>query len=155
MDSRRYYAVAEILGPDYARYPGNNEHFFLLFLTLIVVGWTTAIRAWSALDPMPPRPATWLARSFGSVLLLAATAIGYASLSQLVDLAAHGSLSAAADAAVMLWRQDPTASPSLVYALVPITVALAGLTVRLLATYVGASSSAPARTRRVVAAARA
>ena len=36
---------------------------------------------------------------------------------------------------VMLWRHDPTASPGLVYALAPITLALAGLTVVLLRSY--------------------
>jgi hypothetical protein len=33
-----YYAIAETLGGDYLRYPGNNERFFPLFLVLIVLG---------------------------------------------------------------------------------------------------------------------
>src|ERR687898_4516 len=44
-----YYAVASVLGPDYRRYEGNNERFFLLFLALIVLSWTLAARAWNAL----------------------------------------------------------------------------------------------------------
>ena len=51
-----YYAIAETLGGDYLRYPGNNERFFLLFLALIILSWTIAVRAWSALDASMPRP---------------------------------------------------------------------------------------------------
>src|SRR5687767_1042059 len=66
-----YYAVAETLGGDYLRYEGNNERFFLLFLCLIILGWTGAARAWAALDATPPALPSWLARGFGTVLLLA------------------------------------------------------------------------------------
>jgi hypothetical protein len=43
---------------------------------------------------------------------------------------------------VMLWRADPTASPTFVYVLAPIAVAVAVLTARLLGSYAGASTSA-------------
>jgi hypothetical protein len=193
-----YYAVAEVLGSDYVRYSGNNERFFLLFLSLIILSWTTGVRAWSGLDRRPTQLSRRLRRGFGTVLLLVAAVIGYAWLAQLVDLAVNGVLSAPADAlayaespsafwtirivdlgfivplslwtgfglwreraaatkasfavasfltlqaasvlamgAVMLWRQDPTATPALVVALTPITLALAALTARLLATYTG------------------
>jgi hypothetical protein len=66
-----YYAIAEVLGGDYLRYPGNNERFFLLFLALIIPSWTVAARAWAALDVAPPPPPRWLVRGFGLVLLLA------------------------------------------------------------------------------------
>ena len=193
-----YYAVAEVLGADYLRYSGHNERFFLLFLALIILSWTTAVRAWTVLDPQPPQPSRRLACAFGTVLLLAAGAIGSAWLAQLVDLAASGALSAPADAlayaespsafwtirivdlgfivplsvwtgiglwrgraaaikasfgvagfltlqsasvlamgVIMLWRQDPTANPALLLALTPITLALAALTVGVLATYAG------------------
>jgi hypothetical protein len=53
--------------------------------------------------------------------------------------------------AVMLWRDDPTASPGLVYALAPLTAALVACTLVLLRSYaqrsgsgVGARSAAPA-----------
>src|SRR5689334_15970383 len=59
-----YYAVAEILGGDYLRYPGNSERFFLLFLALIIVSWMIAVRAWTSLDREPPRPPFWLSRIF-------------------------------------------------------------------------------------------
>jgi hypothetical protein len=87
-----YYAVAETLGGDYLRYDGNNERFFLLFLALIVLGWTTAARAWAALDPEPPRPAAWLGRGFGAVLLLAGGVVGLAWTAQLVPIALTGAL---------------------------------------------------------------
>ena len=71
-----YYAMAEVLGPDYLRYPGNNERFFLLFLALIILSWTTAARAWVSLDRQPPQLSRRLSRAFGTVLVLAAGVIG-------------------------------------------------------------------------------
>lgn len=186
-----YYAIAEVLGADYVRYPGNNERFFLLFLSLIILSWITAARAWSALDDSPPAPSRWLRRALGVVMLLGGGLIGLAWTAQLVPIALTGNLgpdyldspsafwtirivdlgfivpmtlwtgvglwnatrsavktayalasfltlqSAAvlAMGVVMLWRHDPTASPGLVYALAPITLALAGLTVVLLRSY--------------------
>jgi hypothetical protein len=85
-----YYAVAETLGGDYLRYPGNNERFFLLFLGLIVLGWTTAARAWAALDDAPPAPPRRLARGLAAVLLLASGVIGLAWLRQLLGIAFTG-----------------------------------------------------------------
>jgi len=190
-----YYAVASGLGPDYSRYAGNNERFFLILLLMIVLSWSVAARSWALLDPRPPEPAKWLARSLGTVLLAGGTAIGIAWSKQLMDIAITGSLSGAdaiaygdapgafwlvrvvdlgfivpiclatgvglwrgspvavkvaygiaafmtlqaasvlAMGAVMLWRHDPTATPILVYVLVPICVGLAAFTARLLASY--------------------
>jgi hypothetical protein len=204
-----YYAVAEMLGSDYIRYPGNNERFGLLFLALVILSWTTAARAWAALAPLPPAPPAWLARAFAIVLVLGSALIGCAWLAQLVAIARTGTADAAyldapsafwtirivdlgfivplclatgvglwrgqatarraaygvaafmamqaaavlAMGGVMLWRHDPTASPALVYALTPITLALAAGTVALLHSYAG---GAPAATpRQAPAAARA
>src|SRR4051794_23707334 len=85
-----YYGVAETLGGDYLRYPGNNERFFLLFLALIILGWTSAARAWVALDPAPPRPSARLAGGFAATLLLGGSLIGLAWLAQLLDIARTG-----------------------------------------------------------------
>jgi hypothetical protein len=85
-----YYAIAETLGGDYLRYPGNNERFFLLFLALIVLSWTIAARAWSALDARPPVPARWLLRAFGTVAILAGALLGLAWTAQLVPIAVTG-----------------------------------------------------------------
>ncbi|MBI3971916.1 MAG: hypothetical protein HY332_11555 [Chloroflexi bacterium] len=198
-----YYTMAAVLGPDYIRYPGNNERFFLLFLGLIILSWTIAARAWAALDPEPPRPPRWLVRGSAAVLVLGGVVIGFAWIAQLFDIAASGGIAQASDAqayaeapsafwvvrivdlgfivpislaagvglwrgsataikaaygvaafltlqaadvlamgAVMLWRQDPTASPVLVYALTPITFASGALTVRLLTSYAGGRDTA-------------
>jgi hypothetical protein len=188
-----YYGIAETLGPDYIRYPGNNERYFLLFLAVITLAWIVAARAWAALDPAPPRPPVWLARGLAVVLALGAGVIGVAWLAQLLDIAVSGAvtpeyleapsafwtvrivdlgfiapvclgvgvglwrgsglaikaaygvvafmvLQAAAVLAmggVMLWRDDPAASPALVYALAPITAALVACTLALLRSYAG------------------
>jgi hypothetical protein len=204
-----YYAVAEMLGSDYIRYPGNNERFGLLFLALVILSWTTAARAWAALAPLPPAPPAWLARAFAIVLVLGSALIGCAWLAQLVAIARTGTADAAyldapsafwtirivdlgfivplclatgvglwrgqatarraaygvaafmamqaaavlAMGGVMLWRHDPTASPALVYALTPITLALAVGAVALLHSYAdGAQAATP---RQAPAAARA
>lgn len=198
-----YYGVAETLGGDYIRYEGNNERFFLLFLGLIILGWTGAARAWAALDVTPPALPSWLARGFGTVLLLAGGVMAFAWLQQLLGIALTGRVgpeyldspsafwtirivdlgfivpialwtgaglwrgsrtatkaayglasfltlqgaAVLAMGAVMLWRQDPTATPALVYALTPIVLALAALTMVLLASYVRGSGIAPRRDR--------
>lgn len=190
-----YYAIASALGPDYVRYDGNNERFFLILLALIILSWPIAATAWSRLDQQPPRPSRPLARGLGAVLIGGGVAIGAAWSRQLVELALSGSLSgsdalAYADApsafwlvrvidlgfivpiclatgvglwrtapaaikaayavtsfmtlqavsvvamgTVMLARQDPTATPGLVLVLVPVSLGLALLTARLLASY--------------------
>src|SRR5919199_3094272 len=54
---------------------------------------------------------------------------------------------------VMLARQDPTASPALVYALAPICVALVVLTAQLLASYARTATQSSGMGRRATAAA--
>jgi hypothetical protein len=196
-----YYAVAETLGGDYVRYPGNSERFFLLFLALIILSWIIAARAWSSLDREPPRPSLWLSRLFAFLLMLVAVLLGISWTAQLVPIALTSTVGpeyldspsafwtirivdlgfivpvaiwtgyglwqgvgAAIKAAyamasfltmqgasvfamglVMLWRQDPTASPAFFFALTPTVVAMAVLTVKLLASY--SRVGPPLRTR--------
>jgi hypothetical protein len=186
-----YYAIAETLGGDYVRYPGNNERFFLLFLTLIVLSWAIVLRAWTALDREPPGPALWLRRTFAVLAIAVGGFLGLAWTAQLVPIALTGAVgpeyldspsafwtiriadlgfivpvavwtgyglwqgrgsavkaayalasfltmqgaSVFAMALVMLWRQDPTASPAFFVALTPIVIAMAVLTVLLLRSY--------------------
>ena len=89
-----YYAIGSALGPDYSRYPGNNERFFLILLTLILLSWPIAFAAWSRLDRQPPVPGTRLARGLGTVMILGGLAIGTAWGRQLLDIA-FGQLSGA------------------------------------------------------------
>lgn len=44
------------LGGDLNRYPGNSERFFLLFLSLFILGGAIVFSAWSSIDPeaIPP-----------------------------------------------------------------------------------------------------
>ena len=64
--------------------------------------------------------------------------IGTTAVKAAYGVAAFMTLQAASVLAmgtVMLWRQDPTATPTLVYVLVPISLGLAAFTARLLASY--------------------
>lgn len=38
-------AVQYVLAPDYARYPGNNEHFFILYLAVVLLGTAIVLRS--------------------------------------------------------------------------------------------------------------
>ncbi len=197
-----YYGIASVLGAEYARYPGNNERFFLLYLLIILTAWVVAAWGWSAMGEAPPRPSPRLARSAGALFIAGGLLISLAWLMQLAVIAVDGSLSQAADAqayaesptafwvvrivdlgfiaplaiwsgiglwrgwaaaakaatgvaafltlqaaavlamgVVMLVRGDPTATPLLVAVLAPITLGIAAVTVRLLATY--AAGAAP------------
>ena len=44
-----YNYVQFVLVPDYSRYAGNNECFFPLYLTLVILAWALIWRAWHAL----------------------------------------------------------------------------------------------------------
>ena len=41
------------MGGDFLHYPGNSERFFPLYLGLFILAGVIAIRAWSAIDPVP------------------------------------------------------------------------------------------------------
>ena len=69
-----YIYTQYIVGPQYGRYPGNNERFFLLYDALVALGWLTAARAWAALSS-PPLPLAGMAlRRSVAILLLAISA---------------------------------------------------------------------------------
>lgn len=60
-----------ILGPEYERYPGNNEKAFPLYAALILMGWLLAVRAWSALGDQPlPQLSAALRRGLAVVLII-------------------------------------------------------------------------------------
>ena len=58
------------VGPQYERYPGNSEFFFLFHVALVVLGWLVTLGAWMRLrqEPAPALPAP-LRRATGVLLL--------------------------------------------------------------------------------------
>jgi hypothetical protein len=68
-----YMYVQYVLAGQYDRYAGNVERFFPLFLTLIILGWITALRGWSVLGGdrggAVPMPARRIRRTLGGLLL--------------------------------------------------------------------------------------
>jgi hypothetical protein len=61
------------LGVDVARYPGNSERFFPLFVGLFVLGAAVAIRAWTTVDPSElPSTSQRVDRTLGVFLLVVA-----------------------------------------------------------------------------------
>jgi len=49
-DTGRFFMRVQFtVGPEYQRYPGNNEYAVPLYLTLIILGWVVALRAWNEL----------------------------------------------------------------------------------------------------------
>jgi TRAP-type C4-dicarboxylate transport system permease small subunit len=105
-----YYAVAETLGGDYLRYPGNNERFFLLFLALIVLGWTIAARAWTRIEPV--RVSARFRRVVAVVLAVGAVPVALAWIAQLVAIAAGTDLGAAYEESPSSGRSESSTSGS-------------------------------------------
>src|SRR5207248_1475860 len=66
-----YTCTQAVLGPEYDRYPGNNERAFPLYLTLVILGWAIVVRCWSELagEPLPALP-TGLRVSLAGLLLV-------------------------------------------------------------------------------------
>ncbi|HZD24300.1 MAG TPA: hypothetical protein VE569_13005 [Acidimicrobiia bacterium] len=61
------------LGGDFARYRGNTERFFPLFLGLFVVAGAIAIRSWRIIDPVRlPATRRWVDRTVGIFFLVVA-----------------------------------------------------------------------------------
>lgn len=48
-----YTAVQLVLVPDYARYQGNNERWFPLYLLIVMASWIMALEAWRELNARP------------------------------------------------------------------------------------------------------
>lgn len=66
-----YMYTQYVLGPEYRRYPGNNEYAFPLYAGLVLIGWLIAVRAWQQLPSasLPPLSAG-LRRATAIVLLI-------------------------------------------------------------------------------------
>jgi hypothetical protein len=65
-----YTYVQFVLVPDYTRYSGNNERWFPLYLTLVILAWTLLWRAWRGLADARIAPLDRaLARPLGFAML--------------------------------------------------------------------------------------
>ncbi len=74
-----YYATSLVVGEQYERYPGNVGKFFPLYLSLILLGWTLAATAWSAMSlDKVQEPDKQLRRVTGGTLLALGTLLGLA-----------------------------------------------------------------------------
>lgn len=51
-----YMAIQYVVGPEYLELPGNNERFFLLHLSLVVLGGTAVVGSWTRADPAALSP---------------------------------------------------------------------------------------------------
>lgn len=66
-----YMYTQYVIGPEYRRYPGNNEYAFPLYAALVAIGWLLAARAWHELGTRQIRvPSAGLRRTVAVVLLL-------------------------------------------------------------------------------------
>jgi hypothetical protein len=102
-----YYGIASVLGADHARYAGNNERFFLLYLAIIVLAWIAAAWGWSAMGDTAPHPGRPLARSAGLLFVAGGLAISAAWIVQLAAITVDGALTQPADA--LAYAESPTA----------------------------------------------
>jgi hypothetical protein len=66
-----YTYVQLVLVPDYARYPGNNERWFPLYVSMVMTAWIVAVAAWRELDAHPlSAPGRTIRHVFGTVLVV-------------------------------------------------------------------------------------
>ena len=73
-----------VLGPEYARYSGNNEYFFPLYLTLVLLALGITIIAWGWLGKVNlPQPPRGLSNVFAAVLILVSVVFSFAWISSI------------------------------------------------------------------------
>lgn len=100
-----YMYVQYIVGPDYARYPGNNEYAFPLYLVLILFSWATGLSAWRALAVTPlPRLSVRVRRVLAAMLLVLNITFGFAWIASIAAVL----VSPHASAAWQEYQLDPT-----------------------------------------------
>jgi len=82
-----YMYVQYVVGPQYERYPGNNEHAFPLYLTLIILSWSIGLSAWRALESMPlPRLSSGTRRTLAALMLVLNVMFAFAWLGTIVSV---------------------------------------------------------------------
>jgi hypothetical protein len=81
-----YTYTTLILGPEYGRYPGNNEQFLPLHLGILALGGAIAVKAWSALGrAQPSMPGASLRITTGTALLVPNALFALAWIRQIAD----------------------------------------------------------------------
>jgi hypothetical protein len=100
-----YTYVTFVLGPEYSRYPGNNERAFPLYLVLIVLGWAITSGCWPAMSrERLPALSTGLRRLLAGVLLAISLLFALAWLGSLVPVLRGGALPQSySDDRTMFW----------------------------------------------------
>jgi hypothetical protein len=100
-----YTYVTFVLGPEYSRYPGNNERAFPLYLVLIILGWAIALRCWPATNSERlPSLSTGLRRLLTGVLLAISLLFALAWLGSLVPVLRGGAVPQSySDDRTMFW----------------------------------------------------
>lgn len=73
-----YTYVQFVLVPDYTRYPGNNERYFFLYLSLVIAGWTTLLASVRAIARQAPSIDVRLARTMGITMLVVGSSFALA-----------------------------------------------------------------------------
>ena len=80
-----YMYVQYVIGPQYERYPGNNEYAFPLYLTLIILSWSIGLSAWRALATMPlPQLSSGTRRTLAALMLLLNVMFAFAWIGSIV-----------------------------------------------------------------------
>jgi len=82
-----YMYVQYIIGPQYERYPGNNEYAFPLYLTLIILSWSIGISAWRALVTTPlPSLSSGTRRTLAALMLVLNVMFAFAWIGSIVSV---------------------------------------------------------------------
>jgi len=91
-----YMYVQYVVGPQYERYPGNNEYAFPLYLTLIILSWSIGLRAWRALATIPlPHLSSGTRRTLAALMLVLNVMFAFAWIGSIVTVLAGPSTSPA------------------------------------------------------------
>jgi hypothetical protein len=99
-----YNYIQFVLVPDYSRYAGNNERFFPLYLTLVILAWALIWRAWNALGRGELAPlGARLSRTVGAMCVLLGSAFALAWLATIAAQLAGASTAEYAEHPTAFW----------------------------------------------------
>jgi hypothetical protein len=99
-----YNYIQFVLVPDYSRDAGNNERFFPLYLTLVILAWALIWRAWNALGRGELAPlGARLSRTVGAMCVLLGSAFALAWLATIAAQLAGASTAEYAEHPTAFW----------------------------------------------------